>query len=214
MDKKVKNYSEAELIALFGLQRMPIPDSDLMDEWTAATTTLSEVEQPVFDRILDRAKREIVGWKEEALKMNFIAFVLDLGHLNTFKDLKTYYDEAISATVEGHFLKTKSDFMLAQGILDLPQVPYFHFQEWKKHKDPNGDPTAQLIEAFIIAQEKNKNGLPMYGATVVGKIWEFYIMEGKTYYISNIYDCTDRDDLMKIIAMLRKFRWILENRFL
>ena len=104
--------------------------------------------------------------------------------------------------------------MLAKGILDMPTAPYFHFQEWKKQKDPTGDPVPQLIEAFLIAQEVNKNDKPLYGCTITGKFWDFFIMEHKTYCISKSYDCTDPQDLLQIIAILRKFVEILETRLL
>jgi hypothetical protein len=71
-----------------------------------------------------------------------------------------------------------------------------------------------LVEAFLIAQELNKNNKPIYGCTVTGKLWDFFIMEGKTYCVSKSYDCTEREDLMKIIAMLRMFRTILEKDLL
>jgi hypothetical protein len=66
----------------------------------------------------------------------------------------------------------------------------------------------------LIAQEKNKNGKPMYGCTVVGKYWEFLILENRTYCVSRSYDCTDQEDLLQIIAILRKFKAILETRLL
>ena len=108
----------------------------------------------------------------------------------------------------------KADFMIAKGVMDLVKVPYFHFQEYKKEKDPNGDPLAQLIEAFLIAQEKNKNGLPMYGVDIMGKEWSFVIMEGKNYCISRSFNSVDKKDLETIIAMLRKFKFILETRLM
>ncbi len=37
-------------------------------------------------------------------------------------------------------------------------------------------------------------------------------MDGKDYCVSNSYEATDREDLLKIIAILRKFREILETR--
>ena len=123
----------------------------------------------------------------------------------------SYFEKTVSATVENTFLKVKTDFMLANGVMDKPKKPYFHFQEYKILKDPNGDPVAQLIEAFLIAQELNKNDKPIYGCTVTGKYWEFFIMKNKTYCVSKSYDCMDREDLMKIIAMLREFKVILEK---
>lgn len=53
----------------------------LMQEWTNTATELNNWEQCLFDSITDGLIRKIVGWNEEMLKMNFIAFVLKLGHL-------------------------------------------------------------------------------------------------------------------------------------
>ncbi len=104
--------------------------------------------------------------------------------------------------------------MLAKGILDKPQQPYFHFQEWKPHKRPTGDSMAQLLEALLIAQELNQHQFPMYGCEVMGKYWSFVILEDKSYCISKSYDCTEQDDLLQIIAVLRKFKQILEKLLL
>jgi hypothetical protein len=215
MAKKIKSYDEAEIIKMFGLTRLAGNNvTPLMQEWTDTSTTLNEGEQYLFDDITEHLLKQIAGWNEEMLKMNFIAFVLRLGHFKETDNYKTYYENILEATVKGHFLKVKTDMMLATGILERPEVPYFYFQEYKKQKDPKGDVTAQLLEAFLIAQEKNQNGLPLYGCTVIGKYWEFLILEDSTYVISNSYDCTKQDDLMQIIAILRKFKEILETRLL
>ncbi len=54
----------------------------------------------------------------------------------------------------------------------------------------------------------------MYGIEVVGKQWTFVIMEGKEYCISKSYDSLDKEDLLKIIAILRKFKHILFTRLM
>jgi hypothetical protein len=215
MARKIKNYTEADLIELFSLTRLVGNEAHpLMQEWTATTATLNPLEQSLFEDIFKRVVKQISGWNEEMLKMNFIAFVLKLGHLEETDRYKTYYESLLEATVEGHFLKVRTDMMVATGILDVPKTPYFYFQEYKKVKDPKGDVSGQLIEAFLIAQEKNPTPMPIYGCTVSGREWEFYVMEQKTYCISNVYNCTDAEDLQQIIAILRKFTEILETRLL
>jgi len=212
MAKRLKKYSEAELIGLFNLNRLT--DSKqliLLQEWMCAETTLNAGERYLFELILADAKANIDSWHEEDLKMKFISFVLRLGNLVDDAPFHTYFERTIEATVEGQFLKTKTDFMLAKGILDMPQQPYFHFQEWKRHRDPTGDPVAQLLEAFLIAQAVNQQPQPLYGCTITGKYWEFVLMTEKTYAISEGYDCTKKEDLMRIIAILRKFKVILET---
>ena len=216
MVRKSKNYSEAELIKTFGLERHVGNESNnLLIEWTSANEVdFSLVEQTLFEEILSNAIQHIGGWQEEDLKMKFISFVLRLGHLQDTPRFNTYFEKTIWADVNGFLLKTKTDFMVAKGILDMPEKPYFHFQEWKPHKKPTGDSMAQLLEAFLIAQEINKDNKPLYGCEVVGKTWSFVIMQNKNYYISKSYDCTEKEDLIKIIAMLRKFKEILETKLL
>jgi hypothetical protein len=88
------------------------------------------------------------------------------------------------------------------------------FQEYKPNKNPSGDSMAQLLEAFLIAQQKNKNNKPLYGIEVVGATWKFITMEGKEYCISQQYDSLNKEDLLKIIAILRKFKHILFTRLM
>jgi hypothetical protein len=215
MTRKVKQYREVELIEMFSLTRLTGNDAHpLMQEWTNTSATLNPLERYLFDDIYKRVVKQIVGWNEEMLKMNFIAFVLKLGHLEETERYKNYYESLLEATVEGYFLKVRADMMVATGILETPKTPYFYFQEYKKVKEPKGDVTGQLLEAFLIAQENNKNNKPLYGCTVWGREWEFYIMEKKTYCVSKAYNCTNEEDLMQIIAILRKFTEILETRLL
>ena len=210
-----KNWSEGELIDVFTLNRIVTQTTPLMDEWLDVQPLVFNAgEQYMFSEDLSKAQKFIAGWNEEDLKMKFISTILKLGHLTDDDIVISYFDKIISATVEGTKLTVKSDFMLAKGTLDYFKTPYFHFQEYKPYKNPSGDSMAQLLSAFLIAQEKNKNGLPMYGVDIMGKEWSFVIMEGKNYCISRSFNSVDKKDLETIIAMLRKFKFILETRLM
>ncbi|MCU0393843.1 MAG: hypothetical protein MUE81_22260 [Thermoflexibacter sp.] len=210
-----KQYKEADLILMFNLNRIAEYETPLLKEWLSVDMpTLDLFEQTLFDRKLREAQNNIIGWSEEDLKMKFLAHIIELGYLVSGKNIVTYFDKTISATVEGKRLTVKSDFMIAKGLLDVYKTPYFHFQEYKPNKNPSGDSMAQLLEAFLIAQVKNKDDKPLYGMEVVGAICRFVVMEGKDYCVSNPYAATDREDLLKIIAILRKFREILETRLM
>jgi hypothetical protein len=216
MAKKVKQYTEAELIKFFGLTRISHSENSLLlQEWLNAQTTLNAGEQYIFDMILTDAKTQIDGWQEEDLKMQFISFVLRLANLShPEKNYLTFFERTVSATIGEYFLKVKTDCMIAKGILDRPEVPYFHFQEYKRQTNPFGSPIAQVLEAMLIASELNQNNKPIYGCYVIGKFWNFMVLEQKVYTLSKSYDCTERDDLLQIISVLRKFKEILENRLL
>lgn len=210
---KFRIWSEAQLIDTFGLDKLnqPFP---LMQEWLAAQTIFTEMDQIIIQRIRNSAIENIEAWNEEDLKMNFIAFVIDLANLRATKTIRTFYDKIIWATVNNIFLKVKTDFMVAEGILNLVKKPYFHFQEYKREKYPQGDPLAQLIEAFLIAQEINQNGKSLYGCYVVGRFWYWVIMEGRNYCVSKAYDSTDEQQLYQIISILRYFKEILMTRLI
>ena len=214
-ETKSKSWSEAELIRAFKLKRIVDYPTPLMAEWLdVQLPELSAGEQYNFDRTFTRGKRSISGWNEEDLKIKFIGPVLELGHFNDEGGVIGYFDKTISATIDGIRLIVKSDFMLAKGLLDMYETPYFHFQEYKPYKNPSGDSMAQLLEAFLIAQEKNQNGKPIYGVDIIGKNWQFVTMLGREYCISETYDSVNKADLLAIISILRKFRYILETQLM
>jgi hypothetical protein len=215
MAKKKKEWSEAELMLTFSLERQITP-FPLLDFWLDAETNLNEYEQSSLSTLQNLILKKGDFWNEESLKMNFISplFYNFINFNDEQNRYESFFDETISATVEGIYLQTETDFMLAKGIGDIVQTPYFHFQEYKRSRKSPPEPMAQLIEAFLIAQEKNKNNKPLYGVVIVGRNWQFVVMEGKKYGISHTFDATLREDLLLIIAILRKFKVILETTLL
>lgn len=214
-DESMRNWREGELVMTFHLTPIRDRKTQLMEEWlNAPLPTFDAVEQANFDKHLHKAIHNINGWSEEDLKMKFIAHIIELGKLEEGNGITTCFDKTVSAAVEDIKLTVKSDFMVASGYMNVIKQPYFHFQEYKPALNPTGEPMAQLLEAFLIAQAKNDAPLPLYGVEVVGKQWSFVVMEGKEYCISPPYICTVREDLMQIIAILRKFKEILETRLM
>ena len=215
MANKIKSYTETELIDIFGLTRLwgnaKIP---LMQDWTDASVVLTPAEHDIFEEIYTNAAENIIGWQEEDLKMLFISPVLFLAQIKNTKRYLTFFERTIEGTINGHYLKTKTDFMVASGSVGIFKVPYFHFQEYKPFKNPSGDSMGQLLEAMLIAQQKNDNGKPIYGCEIIGKYWSFVIMQHRTYCVSDAYDCTKKADLMQIIAILRKFKYILDTELI
>ena len=214
-ERTTKTWREAELIKAFNLKRIISYRTPLMVEWLdVQQPELDVIEQHNFDKTFSKGQRSISGWNEEDLKIKFIGPILELGHFNDEGDVLGYFDKTISATVDGIRLSVKSDFMLAKGLLDVFETPYFHFQEYKPYKNPTGDSMAQLLEAFLIAQEMNQNGKPMYGVDIIGANWRFVTMENREYCISEAYDSVNKADLLAIISILRHFKHILETRLM
>jgi hypothetical protein len=211
---KKKTWTEVELILTFGLERDDKANI-LLNQWLdVKPVILTDNETPFFEQIWDSFSKKVDFWNEETLKMRFISPLLSFFIQFGDNRYDSFFDETISATVNGIYLHTEVDFMLAKGLGDIVQTPYFHFQEYKRSRKTPPEPMAQLIEAFLIAQEKNKNGKPLYGLTIVGRYWHFVVMQDKKYGVSRVFDATQREDLLKIIAVLRKFKVILETTLL
>ncbi|MEY4905469.1 MAG: hypothetical protein RLZZ292_3284 [Bacteroidota bacterium] len=67
-----QSYTKIILTRLAGNREHP-----LMEEWTMPSVpamTLHQGEQYLFDWITDDLVRKVVGWNEETLKMNLIAY--------------------------------------------------------------------------------------------------------------------------------------------
>lgn len=213
-----KEWKEGEMILTFHLNKIRQGQTPLMQEWiTVEPPTFTVVEQANFENSYQKVVKNYEGWSEEDLKMKFISPILELGRVLDGDTFVSFFDKALEEEVEGYKLSVKADFLVAKGMLDYMQRPYFHFQEYKPQKNPTGDSMAQLLEAFLIGQTKNKKEgveIPMYGCEIIGRQWTFVIMEAKNYCVSAPYICTEREDLLQIIAILRKFREILETRLL
>lgn len=217
---KKKEWREGEMILTFGLTKIDIPHiTPLMEEWL-------DVEKPQFDsreegnfEYLTQKFYKVSTWSEEDLKMKFISPILELGLVMENPNFVSFFDKKLEAKVQGYNLSVKADFVVAKGLLDYMIRPFFHFQaggvpQYKPGKNPTGDPMAQLLEAFLIGQTRNDDNKPLYGCEVVGQSWRFITMEKQTYCVSKTFDSTDREDLLTIISILRKFREILETKLL
>jgi len=212
--KRKKIWKEGEIALVFNLKKL-IQPTPLMKKWLAVENpTFSASEQDIFDMIYAKGLRHIKTWSEEDLKMKFISYVLGLGQVTDDEGFVSMFDKKLEAKLKGYQLSVKADFVIGSGLMDYMQKPYFHFQEYKPNKKPAGDSMAQLLEAFLIAQEQNADGKPIYGCEVVGANWQFIIMQDKNYCVSKGFDSTDHEDLLQIIAILRKFRVILETELL
>ena len=212
---KKKEWREGEIVLAFNLTKIINPLTPIMSEWLNAEMPIfSDVEQSIFDEIYEDGREYISTWSEEDLKMKFISYVLKLGRVIKDKKFVTFFDKKLAGEVQGYALSVKADFVIAKGMMDFMQKPYFHFQEYKPDKNPTGDSMAQLLEAFLIAQTINNDNKPLYGCEVNGAIWKFVTIENSSYCISKAFDSADKSDLLSIIGILRKFKEILETQLL
>ena len=215
---KKKQWKETELMLAFNLERITGTQTTLMKEWLDVTIPKFSVnEQETFDTVYALGTKNMLNWGEEDLKMKFLSVIVTLGNMIDEGNIVTFFDKPLKGVINDISLSVKSDFMMAKGFMNLYQTPYFHFQEYKPQINPTGEPMAQLIEAFLIAQYKNREDsieIPLFGCEIIGKQWCFVTMEDKKYCTSTIYDSTNREELLQIIAILRKFKALLKERYM
>ncbi len=212
-----KDWKEAELILHFHLNKIVGKQTPLLKEWIETEAPVFSIREfELFEEIYQEGLENITYWAEEDLKMYFISNVLRLSKLmnSENKGFVGLFEKKLNATVNDTKLSVRTDFLVAKGFKNVIEEHYFHFQEYKPQLNPSGEPMAQILEAFLIAQTKNATLTPLYGCEVIGKQWTFVVMEGKDYCLSEVFDCTRKEHLLKIIAILRKFREILETKLL
>lgn len=216
MAQKAKNWKQAELILHFQLNKL-LDYTPLMQEWLEVNSPVfTSFEEQLFTFTYQEGRQNISYWSEGDLKMYFISNILRLSGLMTLneKGFVGVFGRYLTATIPQTKLSVRCDFLAAKGFKNIVEDAYFHFQVYKPELNPKGESMAQILEAFLIGQAKNKKQQPLYGCEVIGKQWTFVIMEGKNYCVSKSFDCTEEGDLLKIIAILRKFKGILETRLL
>lgn len=50
---------------------------------------------------------------------------------------------------------------------------------------------------------------PIYSAFLYGKDWRFSVLHDKRYCISKTYDASEKDELLKIVAILKHLKHII-----
>ena len=200
-----------QLDKTFGLKQLF--DESLLTHWLQQPMEISDFERQVLRFYQQVLLRNMYDWNETELIECFIGPIFTLVNFTTDK-VNFFAERSFKGVVDGIELGGEPDGMVASGFRE-PKKPYFCFQEYKKHKDPDGDPAGQCLAAMLVAQELNKNQHPVYGCYTLGRNWFFMALQGREYAISNSYTVT-RDDIFDIFRILRGLRamiaeWIAQD---
>jgi len=199
-----KECTLAKLDKKFGLKQTR--DCPTLEAWLNQEAEISDFERQVLQQFREVLILNVHDWNEVELSQHFIGPVFTLVNFTTY-NFNIFSQRSFSGTVNGIELGGRPDGMIASGIRE-PETPYFCFQEYKRHKDPEGDPAAQALAAMLVAQEINEHKHPIYGAHVIGPHWYFQFLQDKKYCISHSYVAT-RDDLFDIFLILKALKEII-----
>jgi len=169
---------------------------------------IDEFEKKLLIRMQERLVYRVDDWNEFELIEHFIAPVFNLIDFNT-DTYGMFSERLLKATISNYELSGNPDAIIAKGRR-APETPYFCFHEYKKEKEPLGDPAGQCLAAMLVAQELNNNKRPIYGITVKGEKWQFIVLQGREYAVSNSYKGTD-EELYEIVKLLKHLKTIIEE---
>jgi hypothetical protein len=209
MEKAFTDCSIVFLEKTFGLRQ--VLRHQVLDEWLslAQTQELSQAEiltLPIFQGLLTT---NVASWNEQDLSLHFIGPIFSLINFTEPYLFNLFAERRIEAIVKNNkgehiTLYGKPDEMIASGFRE-PESPYFCFQEFKREKDPNGDPIAQALAAMLVGITMNEYKNAMYGCYVLGRDWYFMILKDNHFCISRGFDATTENlyDLFKMLKALK-----------
>ncbi len=202
--RSFKEWTLAELDKTFKLE--VLDSSPVLEHWITAQADISDLERQVLRSFQKILHSHVYDWNETELAYNFIGPVMAFANFNT-KQFNFFAERAFSGKVDEIEMGGRPDGMIASGFRE-PEQPYFCFQEYKKEKDPEGDPAAQALAAMLVAHELNQHRFPVYGSYVKGEVWHFMTLQERAYCISDGYIAT-RDDLFDIFRMLKVLKQLI-----
>ena len=187
--------------------------SPLINNWVTATGVLTPLQAELLEDIYQKTFNKVGGWNEEEVKMKLISFLFYIANLEEEGKIATFYERELAADINGNRLSVTCDCLIASPLgLSSPRLPYFFLQEFKRRKKNANDPEGQMLAAMLIAQHKNNDGKPIYGAWLTGGLWEFTMLTGQTYHSSYSFNSSEKADLLTIIFILRKLKELILNR--
>ena len=201
MRSTFKEWNLDKIEEAFGLKQ--VWQSEILDELINHPYQLDEMERTFVTKLQRHFSFGGDDWNEVELKNKFISPMIVLSEIADEK-CSYFLERELSTTIDEYELSGKVDGMIATGFRS-PKKPYFCLNEYKRGTDPDGDPKGQALIAMLVAQRLNDNQAPMFGCFVIGRIWQFMILEGNQYTISRDFSCVDNEvfDIFRILKGLR-----------
>ena len=215
MEKKITNFFKFRcdtVINTFGINR--IQECNVLSKWVQSQDELDDFELKTLDKALNRYFSLADSWNEEELKMHFISSILSVADTNIPKVCKTYFERPLHGIINNYEMNIITDCMVARPKrAGDPDKPYFFLQEFKQsQRFGRTDPQGQMLVAMLLAQQANADDKYLYGCFVVENNWRFTTLIGLDYCVSRQFDATEKENLIKIVYILRQLKELILNR--
>lgn len=187
-------------------------DSKNLRDWLDVSGKIAEKHVESIERLRKDLLLHVASWNEQELFGRFISLLLGTIIFSDYdKRIEEFAGRTLILPHEKYEIKGNVDWMTARGFAE-PQTPYFFLHEYKRLRKVETDPLGQLLIAMVTAQKHNADGFPVYGAWILGKSWQFVLLDGNVYSESKTYDASDVEDITKIWLILNKTKQIIYDR--
>ena len=208
-EKKKFSFGTATLPKVdetFGLR--VVFQSETLEQWLqdAQKIQLTNFEENYCQMLQQLLQRNINSWQEQELSLHFIGPIFSIVDFTEVYRYNLFAQRYIEVEKNDFILSGTPDGLIASGYYE-PKIPFFAFSEYKRQRDPNGDPAAQALAAMLAGQILNGEPIQtMYGCYVIGTDWKFMVLDGNHYCISRDYSALSHEiyDLLKILKALKK----------
>ena len=209
--EKLNHYSIEEVIDTYQIIRTK--KCQVLNEWLSNTVAdLKDHEVELLKALPLELEDAQYAWNEEELKMYFIAPLIRIANINQKGVVGTFFERKLKGIVENITISVTCDCMVATPKLSgNPDVPYFFLQEFKRSKGDSHDPEGQMLAAMILAQSINPTPKPLFGSWIQGRFWYFTVLINKEYCVSQPFDATNYEDLLKIVFTLKNLKTYIVN---
>ena len=180
----------------------------MLDEWLSFSHETTEFERRYLTQIKDSFYLGGDSWNEAELENKIISPIIVFSQIDNER-FAYFLERDMEATIGDYELSGKVDCMIATGFRN-PRKPFFCMNEYKRGIDPNGDPQGQALIAMLVAQALNANKYPIFGCYIIGKQWNFMVLEGHQYAISQSFACDD-EEIFDIHRILKGLRFHIER---
>jgi hypothetical protein len=205
-------YEEIELT--FGTER--VKNLTVLDKWLEADEPADDFEKRTLLIYHNQLVRKVDAWNEDELKFFFISHIITLVDFSKPKVYSSFSQRTLAAKRKDIHnneidLRGRVEFFVALGE-QIPRQPFFFIHEYKPlNKTTPSDPLGQLLIAMLATQTLNETNRPLYGVFIIGSFWQFVVLDGNQYTVSDFYDALKQEQLFKIFSILKRCKSYIEE---
>lgn len=212
MTTREKSFRECTLLYLdetFNLEEVQMLPT--LAAWLAMPADLSDLERQQLVHLKNVLDFNVHDWNEHELDSRFIGPMFSIVKFTDPYRYNLFAQRHIEALIDDYLLKGEPDGLIASGYYE-PEIPYFAFAEYKRQRDPNGDPAGQALAAMLVGQHLNPRPMPLYGSYVIGRDWFFMTLTEKHYAISNGHNALQQAELADILRLLMALKALVSEQ--